>query len=187
MKYILTILLFLLFPFATFAQDAPVTTTSSPTFEYFNVKVTPDSQSPWNKNVSVYVEFVATINSDKVQIDWDVPSGIVLTPKYPNFFSVKAGETYRFKAIITPKTSGTYNIAANVISWQYNTNYTSSGNALITFGEDLLTVPLTPNYSTTLIIQWVVIIGSVVLAGYVGVLYALKSKRKFDKWFNLPD
>lgn len=190
MKYIVTILLTLLLPFTVLAQENPVTTTtenSAPTFEYFTVKVTPDSQSPWNKKVEVFVEFVATINSDKVQIEWDVPSGIVLTPKYPSFFSVKAGETYRFKALITPKTSGTYNIAANVISWQYNTNYTSSGNTLITFGDDLLTVPLRPNYNVTVIIKWVVIVGSIATLGYIGVIYAIKSKRKFDKWFNLPD
>ena len=192
MRYLLVIILNLLLPLSVFAQQEPTTTetpttTSTPTFEYFNVKVYPASQSAWNKKVTVYVEFQATINSDKVQIEWDVPSGITIEPKYPAFFSVKSGQTYKYKALITPKTSGTYNIAANVISWQYNTNYTSSGNSVITFDDQLLTKPVMASYSTGVIVKWVTIVGAIGILGYIGVIYAIKSKKKFDRWFNLPD
>lgn len=187
MKYILTFLL--IFPlFSTFIYaQAPLGTQGSPTFEYFNVKVSYNSQSTWTKKVPVTIEFVATVDSDKVQIEWDAPSGVVVTPKYPAFFKVKAGQTYKFKALVEGKTAGTYNLAANVIAWQYNTNYTSSGSFLITFDEKSLTVPITQGYQINTGIKWFLIVGTILGLGYFGVIYAIKSKRKFDKWFNLPD
>ncbi|MCC7289800.1 hypothetical protein IT417_00920 [bacterium] len=190
-KILLLLLLFLvtLLPFRTFAQETPVVpgATTNPSFEYFTVRVYTESQSAWNKNVPVFVEFTATIDSNKVEIDWDAPSGVEIIPKYPRFFGVIAGQTYTYKALIKPQASGSYNIAANVIAWQFNTNYTSSGSVLINFTDDLLTDPVSQNYKTGMILKWVVVTGFLALAGYVGYIYAVKSKKRFDKWFNLPD
>lgn len=186
MKKIL-LLIFALFiivsPHQVFAQED----TNGPSFEYFNVEVITKGQSAWNKNVPIYVKFIATIDSDKVQITWDTPYGIDIIPKHPKFVTVKAGKTYQYKAEIKPKIAGSYNIAANVVAWQNNNNYTSSGNTSVRFAETLLTDPISSSYQIGVVIKWLVVILVLVILGFLGYIYALKSKKKFDKWFNLPD
>lgn len=187
-KMFFSLITFLILTTPIFSQaDTLAPTTVNPSFEYFTVETYSKPQSAWNKNVPIYVKFVATIDSDSVQITWDVPYGIEVIPKHPKFVAVKAGQTYIYKAEIKPKIAGSYNIAANVIAWQYNTNYTSSGNTFVIFSPNLLTNPVSPNYSIGVVMKWVIIILILAIVGFLGYIYAIKSKKKFDKWFNLPD
>jgi hypothetical protein len=187
---ILAFFLFFTFTGNIFSQETaipPIQTTSITNFETFPVRIYTEAQSAWNKKVPVFVEFTATMDSDKVQIDWDAPSGVFVEPKYPQFFSVKSGQKYTYKALIKPEKGGTYNIGGNVIVWQYNTNYASPGSTVISFSDNLLTIPVASEYTVGVWIKWVIFILLIAVLGYIGYLYAIKSKKKFDRWFNLPD
>lgn len=187
-KYLYILVLFLAFTLPIIAQESnTLIMDNGDQFKPFPVNVYTQGQSAWDKSVPIYVQFTATKTSQTVQINWDAPSGVQIISKYPKFISVVAGQTYTYKAKIVPEVGGTYNIAANVILWESKTNYTSSSNTTIVFQDNLLTDPVATEYTTGIAIKWVVLILAIGISSYLGYIYFIKSKKKFDKWFNLPD
>ncbi len=190
MNKIITILILLtivISPSQVFAQKTLETETPTveqvqedtlvDTSSLFNVELSTDTQSAWDKSVPLVIKFRSNIDADKVEISWDSPSGTKITRKHPQFISVKKGEVYTYRASLKPEIAGLYNVAGNVTVWQYNTNYTTSASINIRFGEDLLTIPQSAGYTGAVIMKYLVYLLLLAIGvglGYFGFKYLLK-------------
>ena len=139
------------------------TTTASPsvvenTDKYFNLELTRESQSAFNKRITYILTVTPTIDSPKTQILWDVPTTFEVYPKHSEFVSLTKGQQYTFKASVSPQKEGTYDITANVTSWQTKANSTNSTSSPITIGKNLLVQPIDSAYTVSLMLIVVLVI-----------------------------
>lgn len=176
-----TILSSLLSPSLLFAQENETTTT-----RYFDVSIARIRQSGWNKAVTYEIYVTPKLDSSKTQILWDAPSVIDITPKHSEFVDLYKNETYTFKAKVKANRPGSYEISANLIAWQHDTNYSSSVSDNVTFNKNLLVEPVQPTYTLELITKYLLIlifIGGVIFAS---VVYGKKSIKSLEKWLTPP-
>lgn len=200
MKKLFSLTLFLLLLLATpistiYAQEAstdtPIETqvdekTTRATNRYFDLTLTEGLQSPLDKSITYTLVIVPHIDSSKTQILWDSSSTIKITPKHAEFVNLMQDQQYTYKATVKPTTSGTYNINATVIAWQYDTNYTNTVNNSITLSNGLVSLPVTPEYTLLVAIEILVFLGISGLAIWGGVTVSKKFTQKAKVWLTPP-
>jgi uncharacterized membrane-anchored protein len=157
------------------------------TSDLVDMEVEVGTQSPFTKAIPVTVRFRSTVNADKVEISWSAPSTLKISEKHPQFISVQEGEVYTARALFKPTKAGSYEIASNLTVWEFNTNYTFTESVDVTFGDDLVTSPVSVGYSGALIVYYlvitlIVILGSV--SAYFGAKYLYKQLRE---WLRPPE
>jgi len=182
---VLQLLTVLLVPSSViFAQEQELSTETST--QYFDLSITRDIQSAWNKSVPYTVNITPKIDSERTQILWDAPTAISVTPKHSEFVDLTQGQTYTFKANIKPEKSGSYEISVNVISWQHDTNYTNSVSDLITFDSDLQISPQDANYIYAVLTKYLIIIALIGLLTWGIVIFSKKGIKSLKTWLTPP-
>lgn len=196
MKTILvSFLLLFTFPLITFAEEEVVTedvsseqvvsteeNITTATSKYFDLVLTRSAQLPFGKKVTYEIEITPHMDSNKTQIIWDLPSTIEVSPKHTEFVELKKEETGTYKATITPTREGTYVINVNVISWQYDTNYTNSIKDTVTFDQSLILQPVSTAYQVGNALKIFLIL--ILSAGtiYIGYVLSKKGSKSLKKW-----
>lgn len=187
LKVLLVLGVFLLLPFSSFAQEKITETQKSPPVtKYFDLKLEHSPQSPLGKTVTFTLYVKPLMDSPKTEILWSSSEALTLMPRHSRFIAMQEGETYVLKGVLKPKSGGTFNIGASVISWQHDTNYTNSVNKTVTFDRSLVLQPVSTEYTTSLVL---VIIGILLIIG-VGIFFivklAKKGSEKAKKWLTPP-
>lgn len=180
-----TALLLLLLNHTTKAQDE-IDPSSLGSANYFDIELQVGQQSVWTGKVPIQVKFKSNIDSDRTEISWDTPQGIVINNSFNNFFPVKKGQVYTVNSTISPLQAGTYEIAGNITTWSYSTNYSSSSKVTITFDENLEVSPHLPTYESSLLLKYVImgvlIVVMLVVLGFLGKI----GLKKFAVWIKPP-
>jgi hypothetical protein len=186
-KFIITIALFLiaLFPVVSYAQEEDENTLNTTT-QYFDIKLVRDGQSAWNKNVTYEIYVTPKIDSPKTQILWDAPTAVEITPRHKEFVDMYRGQTYSFKAKIKPLRAGSYEVTANLIAWQYDTNYTNSVSDIVTFNQNLIATPIDTSYTISLISKYLIIALGSGLVIWGLVVFGKKGVVALKKWLTPP-
>jgi len=109
-----------------------------------------------------------------------------VTPRHSQFVNIAEGETKVYKATVTPNREGTYVVNVNVVSWQYDTNYTNSIKDTITFDEDLILQPISTAYILGNILKIFLIILLFVGIGLLAFVLVKKNTARLKKWLT-PD
>lgn len=152
----------------------------------FEIRITVGTQSPWNKRVPLILTVIPNLDSERTEVSWDVPFGVEIIDGNKNFFSASKGKSFERKVYLLPSKSGRYTITANVTNWGYGSNYTSSENITLTFGQDLVTEPETANYTTASIIRYTMIL-LFAGGGIIGIYFGFKKfKKPIKAWFKPP-
>ncbi len=182
LAFVLILSVLIITPNTLFAEEKPVISG-----DYFDIEMSLGTQSPWTKAVPINIKFRSNVTAKRVEISWDVPDGLKLKKRHPQFISTKKGDTYAYKAYVTPSIDGTYNIAGNIIDWEVDTNYTSSDSITVRFDEDLVTDPQTPGYSGAVLTRGLII--ALFYAGLLaGLYFALKfAYKKLLVWLTPPE
>ena len=188
LNIILTVILSLFLSFPVFAQDnqQELNETNIKSTRYFDIQIVESTQNPFNKSVTLTATITALLDSPKTQIVWDIPNTLNANLKAKNFFSISEGETLSQKIVIKPKTAGTNNITASVISWQHDTNYTNSATKTLTFNKNLEVVPQTSEYKTSVLIMY---LGFLLLGGilkFIIIKVVKRGTQKAKKWLTPP-
>lgn len=191
MKILLKIFFSIIFVFSAvqvFAQDAVETTTvqKDNTNKYFDLVLTRDEQSPLDKSITYTIAITPHMASPKTQILWNAPSSVKINPRHKEFVSLVADKTYSYKVNIKPSKAGTIDLSVNVISWQYDTNYTNSANNTLQIDSNLLVVPLDPGYQVGVIAKVLIIIFLSGGAIWGGIIIAKRVSKKAKVWFTPP-
>jgi len=188
LNIILTVILSLFLSFPVFAQDnqQELNETNIKSTRYFDIQIVESTQNPFNKSVTLTATITALLDSPKTQIVWDIPNTLNANLKAKNFFAISEGETLSQKIVIKPKTAGTNNITASVISWQHDTNYTNSATKTLTFNKNLEVVPQTSEYKTSVLIMY---LGFLLLGGiltFIIIKVVKRGTQKAKKWLTPP-
>lgn len=154
--------------------------------KYFDLTITRGLQSPLGKSILYTITIVPHLDSSKTQITWDSASSIKITPWHDEYVSMTAEKEYSYKAVVKPTVSGTYSITVTVVSWQYDTNYTNSVSDSLELSSSLVSLPITPEYTISVVIEVLVILGICGAAIYFGVKYAKKGLKNARKWLTPP-
>lgn len=154
--------------------------------KYFELELVRGPQNALNKSIPYTLYITPKIESEKTQILWEVPSTLGVKPSHREFVTLNKDETYKFKATISPEREGTYDVTVNIVSWQYNTNYTNSVSSTVTLSESLLVQPVDSEYTVSILLM--VVLGILLLAA--GAFFAYKSSDKLIKrlkiWLTPP-
>lgn len=155
--------------------------------KYFDLTLTQDLQSPLDKSITYTLTVVPHLDSAKTQMIWNnSSSSLTVTPRTKGFVSMTAEQTYTYKAVVKPTTSGTFTISVSVISWQYDTNYTNSVENTLVLNSGLVSQPMGTAYLILLVVEVLVIIGILLFAGW-GIKKLVKRYRKAAKdWLTPP-
>lgn len=153
---------------------------------YFELELVRGAQSPFNKSIPYTVYITPKIESDKTQIRWEVPSTLKADPSHKEIVTLNKGETYKFKATISPQRAGTYDVTVNIVSWQYNTNYTNSVSSTVTLSDNLVVDPVDSEY--TISILFLVLFGILLLGGAGFFVYKSSDKiiKRIKIWLTPP-
>jgi hypothetical protein len=186
-KFFLTLLLTILIfnPAYTFAQEAESERLTTNT-QYFDIVMERLGQSAWNKAVTYEIYVTPKIDSQETQITWDSPKAIDISPKHSEFVDLYKDQTYTFRAKVKSNKAGKYEITANLIAWQHDTNYTSSVTDIVTFDSDLLVQPVDSSFTVSLIAKYLIITLLIGGAIFVAVIYLKKGLKKLKVWLTPP-
>ena len=178
------LILFLFSSSTTYAQEqeVPIETNT----QYFDLSLTRDMQSAWNKSVTYTVTITPKIDSDQTQILWDAPTAINIKPKHNEFVNLTRDQTYTFQANIKPEKSGSYEISVNVISWQHDTNYTNSVSEIITFDNNLQVFPQNTNYIYAVLTKYLIITALIGLLTWGIIILSKKGIKSLKSWLTPP-
>lgn len=154
--------------------------------KYFDLTIIRGLQSPLDKSILYTITIVPHLDSSKTQITWDSASSIKITPWHDEYVSMAAEKEYSYKAVVKPTVSGTYSITVTVVSWQYDTNYTNSVSDSLELSSGLVSLPITPEYTISVVIEVLVLLGICGAAIYFGVKYAKKGLKNTKKWLTPP-
>lgn len=160
--------------------------TVTSTNKYFELDLVRGTQNPLNKSIPFTLYITPKIDSERTQILWELPSTLEARASHKEFVNLEKDQTYAFKVNIKPKREGSYNVTANVIAWEYNTNYTNSVSSTITLSKNLVVQPVDSEYSVSIILMFV--IGFIILLA--GGFFIYKSSEKIIKrlkiWLTPP-
>jgi hypothetical protein len=156
------------------------------TSKYFDLVLTRSSQLPFGKKVTYEISITPHLDSSKTQILWEVPTTMDVNPRHSEFVSIAEGETKTYKATITPNREGTYVVNVNVVSWQYDTNYTNSIKDTITFDENLVLQPVSTAYILGNALKIFLIIILFAALGLLTFVLVKNNTAKIKKWLT-PD
>ena len=175
----------LLTPTLISAQEEETEKLSTNTI-YFDIVMERLGQSAWNKAVTYEIYVTPKMDSQETQILWDSPTAIDITPSHDEFVDLYEGQTYTFRASVKSNKAGKYEITANLIAWQHDTNYTSSVTDIVTFDNNLLVQPVDTSYTVSLIAKYLIILLAIGGAIYVAVIYMKKGLKKLKVWLTPP-
>lgn len=182
-KILLLLTILLIFPISkSNAQVTPeevsvvdTQTESVDSFErYFDLELTRESQSAINKSITYILTITPKIDSPKTQIVWDVPSTFKVTPKHNDFVNLSKDQTYTFKAVVFPKKEGTYDVTANVTSWQSKGNFTNSTSSTVELNKGLVVQPVDSGYTIGILL----LVVSIIAASVIVLIVLKKSSSK---------
>jgi len=160
--------------------------TVTSTNKYFELELVRGTQNPLTKNVPFTLYITPKIDSERTQIIWEVPSTLDAKSSHRDFVNLQKDQTYKFNVNIKPQREGSYDVTANVIAWEHNTNYTNSVSSTITLSENLVVQPVDSEYSVSIMLMFV--IGLIILVA--GGFFAYKSSDKVIKrlkiWLTPP-
>ncbi|PKN02788.1 hypothetical protein CVU76_02040 [Candidatus Dojkabacteria bacterium HGW-Dojkabacteria-1] len=160
--------------------------TVTSTNKYFELELIRGTQSPLNKSIPFTLYITPKIDSERTQILWELPSTLEARTSHREFVNLQKDQTYKFNVSIKPQREGSYDVTANVIAWEYNTNYTNSVSSTITLSNNLVVQPVDSEYSVSIMLMFV--IGLIILA--VGGFLVYKSSDKVVKrlkiWLTPP-
>lgn len=183
----------------TFAEDSTTTssgdytlqtqvdeTTTKATNKYFDLTISRGLQSPIGKSILYTITIVPHIDSTKVQIQWDSASSVNITPWHSEYVNMTANQLYSYKAVVHPTIKGTYSITVTTIAWQYDTNYTNSVTDTLELNSNLVAMPITPEYTISVVIEVLLILAVSGTAVYFGIKYTKKLLKKTKVWLTPP-
>lgn len=188
---ILSVALFLLFiPTIIIAQEIKTDENNVPkninTTKYFDLELVHSSQSPFTKSITYTLNIRPLMDSPETEILWSYPATLDVKLKHKRFIAMKEGQLHTVKIVVKPKSSGTYNLSASVISWQHDTNYTNSVGDTLSFDKNLVLQPVSSEYKTTSILFFIGIALILGVGGFVVVKLANKGAAKAKKWLTPP-
>ncbi len=160
--------------------------TVTSTNQYFDLELKKGIQSPLTKKIPFTIYITPKIDSSKTQILWNIPTSFVLEKNHSEFVSLNRGETYSYSATLKPEEEGSFDIAVNVISWQYNSNKSNSVNYNISLNKSLVIQPVDTMYTILVIL---LILGVLLLTALF--IYILKKSitfftKKIKVWLTPP-
>lgn len=171
-------------------EEVPVIDTKIETQEntekYFNLELTKQSQNAINRSITYILTITPNIDSPKTQIVWDIPSTFKVSPKHSDFVNLSKDQTYTFKAVVYPKKEGTYDITANVTSWQTKGNFTNSTSSTVQLNSSLIVQPVDSGYMLGIIILVVSVIAISVLVIVVIKKSSSKILGRMKIWLTPP-
>ena len=144
------------------------------------------AQLPFGKKVPYEIEITSHIDSPKTQILWEIPTTMTISEKHKEFISIGKDETKTFKATLTPNRKGTYVVGVNVISWQFDTNYTNSIKDTLEFDKNLVLQPVSDAYKVGNILKIFLLIIMSLVAIYMGYFLTKKGMKYIKKWLTPP-
>jgi len=152
----------------------------------FEVNLSLGTQSLFSKKVPLIIKFKPTIDSDNTEITFDHSYGIEVDPSFDNYFSTDADNVYTYKAYISPKQAGNYDISVTVVSWGVGSNKSSTENISVSFNNSLVVTPMQSGFALNMII--VIIVALLLGVAFIfflvrGLKYLMK---KFKIWMKPP-
>lgn len=156
------------------------------TNQFFELKLIRGTQNPLTKGIPYTLYITPKIDSEKTQIQWEVPSTLVAKPSHKEFVNLKNGQTYTYRANILPQREGTYDVTVNVIAWQYNVNYTNSVSSTIKLSKGLVVQPVDSGYTITLLL--IIVLGLALIGAAIFFIYKSSDKimKKIKIWLTPP-
>lgn len=156
------------------------------TNQYFELELKRGIQSPLTKEIPFTLYITPKIDSSKTQILWNVPTSFTLDKNHDEFVSLNKDETYSYSVSLKPEKEGSFDIAVNVISWQFNSNKSNSVNYNISLNKSLVVQPVDTIYTIFVIL---IILGVLLLLA-LSVYIVKKSLNFFIKkikiWLTPP-
>lgn len=139
------LLVVMLFPAITFAQEEVIIDNS----ENLDIVLSYDNQSPKTKGFYLIADVASGIDSDRVVVEWILPSEIEFVDELESPYSrptVSTGQTTQVQKNIVARYSGTYEIEAIVTAVKADVNYVSSDKIELTFNEKKEIIPMSDEY-----------------------------------------
>lgn len=152
------------------------------TEQYFQVEYEIGRQSVWNNSIPLNIYITPHSDFNRVEITFGYGGMTEVRYRGPQFFPVKAGETYNVQARVYPKERGPHHVTINAIAWEYDTNYTSSASANIPVDENLQIIPQTQAYKILNVFKYIFITLIVIGIGIGAYFLTLKNIEKIKKW-----
>ena len=154
--------------------------------EYFTLQLSQKGQSPFTGEVTYELLITPHLTSKDTQILWIVPSTIEITSQNNIFQPMQEEYTYKVQDKFKLLKEGTYQITAQVVSWQHDTNYANSISDTIIASDELLAQPVSTSYKLQLALKYALIFLGI--AGSVVLVYFLVKKNfwKIKDWFTPP-
>jgi hypothetical protein len=166
-------------------EDSDKKTVSSVN-RFFELELLRGPQSPFNKGISYTLYITPKLDSARTQILWEVPTTFETKIGHREFLNLKKNETYKYQVSIYPKREGTYEITANVISWQHDTNYTNSVSSEISLNKNLVVQPVDSEYSVTIMLMVVGGIVFLIMGGFIVYKISKRLLKKLKLWLTPP-
>ncbi|MGI6423005.1 MAG: hypothetical protein ACOX0X_00015 [Candidatus Dojkabacteria bacterium] len=154
--------------------------------QYFELELIRGVQNPLTKTIPFTLRITPKVKSEKTQILWSVPSTLSLKTLHREFVSLESGNTYTYKVKVSPKREGTYDITANIVSWQYDINYTNSVSSTITLSPGFVVQPVDAEYTISLLLIILVGIGLLGAGGFFAYRASGTLLKKLKAWLTPP-
>ncbi len=165
-------------------EEKEKTTTS--TNKYFELELIRGTQNPLTKSIPYTLYITPKIESEETQILWSVPSTLIAKPSHKEFQTLQKDQTYTFKMNVSPQREGSYEVTANIVSWQYDINYTNSVSSTLELSKNLVVQPVDSEYTLSILL---LTLGGLILLGMGGFLaYKASDKliKKLKSWLTPP-
>lgn len=160
--------------------------TVTSTNKYFELELVRSTQNPLTKNIPFTLYITPKIDSDRTQIIWEVPSTLEARASHREFINLQKDQIYKFNVSIKPLREGSYDVTANVIAWEHNTNYTNSISYTITLSENLVVQPVDSEYSVSIILMFVIGLIILIAAGFFVYKSSDKVIKRLKIWLTPP-
>lgn len=183
---IILVLLFILlaFPLRIIAEETEENTVSVSS-ETFELEIHPLTQSIFDDSVPISLSIKSHIDTEKLEIRWDLPASISQKGKSSNLWgSIEAEETADVTTTITPSEPGTYTIAAEVQAWQADANYVDTISIDLTFDKHLEIQPQTEEYYRNERYWFFAKIGIAIVSVIIVLVAGWFGVKKFNEWLD---
>ena len=184
MKKILTLIVIfvlLLIPFS------PLKAQETNSTQYFDITLERDGQSAFGKGVTYTINITPKLDSPDTQITWDAPTSIEIKAKHSEFVELYRGQTYSYKAVVKPSRAGNYEISVSVIAWKNDINYTNSVSDIISFSDNLVTIPVDPGYTYGSIAKILIILLLCGIGTWGAIWGSKKGISALKQWLTPPN
>lgn len=160
--------------------------TTISTNKYFELELIRGTQNPLTKSIPYTLYITPKIESEETQILWSVPSTLIAKPSHKEFQTLQKDQTYSFKVNVSPQREGSYEVTANIVSWQHDINYTNSVSSTVELSKNLVVQPVDSEYTLSILL---LTFGGLILLG-MGGFFAYKASdkliKKMKNWLTPP-